>query len=341
MDAVTAQGTGAGGLATRGARWALVFAWALGGVKAFIDEQLTPEYFTLPLACTLCLVAVFLLTRRENLPLTGPAATLVTVLLLIALVFTLLAPPEEASIWQVHFTAQLIALLFVRGNPVHAYAGAVAHLAAVAIWASVNSVPLTAFAQIMTAPLVAYAAGLIWLHSLRLIVARERAHRSEAAEHARQISAEQEAAERIGQELELVRSKTEDVLARLRDGTTLDEGFRTEIAVIEGEMRDRIRSPRLQHPELNRAIAEARGRGASVSVLADDSPDAPHLPEAAAHEVAEVLRGATDSDALVIAWTEPERVSIVARKGGQNERHLVEAIPADDEPAGGARPPQP
>lgn len=174
-----------------------------------------------------------------------------------------------------------------------------------------------------------YALGIIWLFALRHIVVQERAHRSETAEHARQIGAEHEAAERIGRELALVRAKTEHVLALLRDGAPLDDELRTEIAVVEGEIRDRIRSPRLQHPELNAAISTARARGTQVNVLAEDSPDAPRLREAAAHEIAAVLRQAAGSDSLVIAWTEPERVSIVARHGERSERYLVEVEPVD------------
>lgn len=262
MGALTARTIGAGGLATPGARWALMFAWSMGGVKAVIDGQFTPAYLTLPMACALCLVVVILLTSGEDLPLGRPLASLATALVIVAtgLAFAV-TPPEEVSIWQLHFVSYLLALLFVRGNPVFAGIGAAIHFAMVTAWVLVNSMPIAVFTQIMMSPLVAYAASVIWVLTLHRIVAQEQGHRSEAAEYARQIRAEHEAAERIVSELELVRSKTERVLARLRDGATLDDEFRTQIAVIEGEVRDRIRSPRLQHPEVNLAIAAARARG--------------------------------------------------------------------------------
>lgn len=324
MDTLTAQGTGAGGLATRGARWALVFAWALGGAKAAVDGQFTLSYLSLPVSCALCLVAVLLLTRRENLPLGSPTATLVAALALVATGLALAAPPEQISIWQLHFTSHLLALLFVRGNPAPAITGAAAHLAMVTAWTVANSLPFAVLGQILAAPFIAYAAAVAWHLTLRRIVRQERAHRGEAAEHDRQMRAQQQAALAIDLELELVRSKIEHMLIRLRDGSPLDEGFRTEIAAVEGEIRDRIRSPRLQHPELNRAIAAERARGASVNVLADDAPDAPPLGDRTANEIAAVLRNAPAADSIVIAWTEPQRVSIVTRRDGESTRHLVE-----------------
>ncbi|MFV0432769.1 MAG: hypothetical protein ACK5LO_02125 [Leucobacter sp.] len=140
---LTAQGTGAGGLATRAARWALVFVWALGAVKALIDGQFNPAYITLPIACILCLVAVVLLTRRENLPLSNLLATLVAALVLTATALALSVPPDQASIWQLQFSAKLLALLFVRGNLVHAGIGAIAHSAMLVGWALQYDMPLS------------------------------------------------------------------------------------------------------------------------------------------------------------------------------------------------------
>ncbi len=155
-------------------------------------------------------------------------------------------------------------------------------------------------------------------------MAREHAHRSDVAKHERQIQAEHEAAQRSAREFELVRSKVSDILVRLCTGEPLDGAFRTEIAVVEGSIRDRIRSPRLQHPALTYEIDAARARGASVTMLADDSTDAPSLDKAAAREIAAVLRGLTGADSLVVAWTEPEYVSIVARDGERIERHVIQ-----------------
>lgn len=61
-----------------------------------------------------------------------------------------------------------------------------------------------------------------------------------------------------------------------------------------------------------------------MNVLAEDSPGAPQLGERAASEIAAILRDEEGADSLVIAWTEPERVSVVARKGDRSERYLVE-----------------
>lgn len=325
---VTARGTGAGGLATPAARWALVFAWLMGAVKALVDGQFNPQYVTLPVACLLCLVAAVVLTRREDLPLSGVLATVVTALVLTAMILALSVPPDRASIWQLQFGATLLALLFVRGDLVHAVIGAALHSAIFIVWALWYSMPVSWLLTVLTAPCVVYFLAVTWLFGLRRVVMQERTHRSEAAEHVRQTRAEREAARRIGRELALVRAKTGNVLALLRDGAPLDKELRGEIAVVGGEIRDRLRSPRLQHPELNRAISALRAGGTSVNVLAEDSESAPELGDRAAEQIAAVVRDEAGADSLVLTWNEPERVSIVARHGDRSERHIVEVLPA-------------
>jgi hypothetical protein len=327
MGTLTAQATGAAGLATRGARWAFLFAWAMGGAKAIIEGKFDPSSPIILSACVLLLTGVILLTHREDLPLHGLRAVAVPVLALAALGLELAVGPDEALLWLLHFPGYLIAALFVRGNTVLGAVGTGLYLVALTGWIFYHGLPAESAFQILMPSLVAFAVGIVWQQVLRGVVRRELAHRSEAAEHARQIRAEREAAERTRRELDLVRSKTEHALIRLRDGAPLDEAFRTELAVIEGGIRDRIRSPRLQHPDLDRAIAMARARGASVTVLAEGSPGSPPLGEREAREVAAILQDTADADSLVIAWTEPGLVSVVARSGDRSERRVVEVDP--------------
>ncbi|MFT3798920.1 hypothetical protein [Microbacterium sp.] len=321
---MTTRSIGAGGLATGRARWALAFAWALGGVKALIDGHFTAEYPSLPIVCALCLIVVFVVTRRDDAPLSGALAAVSTAILIAATVLALLATPAAVSIWQLHFVAYLLALLFVRGNALAAAVGAATHLILVVAWMALTAATPFSFGQIMTPPAVAYIAVVVWVLVLRRIVLREQRLRSEAAEHERQIRAEQEAAEHIGRQLARVRTATEPALTQLRDGAVLDVELHRRIAVVEGALRDRLRSPRLQHPALDQAIAAARARGASVNVLAGDLDAAPALGDTAAAQLAGILHAAADADTIVIAWTETDRVSVVARSGERTTRHVVE-----------------
>lgn len=319
-----AEGVGAGGLAAPGARWALVFVWAMGSVRRVLDGQPIIPSLWFPIAYTMLLIAVLLLTRRENLPLRCANAILVPSLALGGLVIVQAAQPETPPDWMVYVTAYLMALLFVRGNPVASGVGVLVHLVIVGTWAGTGAVPADMLAHVLLASLIAGTVAVVWRVTLSTIVAREHEHRSDAAKHERQIQAEHEAAERSARELELVRSKASDVLARLSAGEPLDDAFRTEIAMVEGGIRDRIRSPRMQHPVLTREIDAARAQGTSVTMLADDSPDAPNLGEATAREIAAILRSLNGADSLVVAWTEPEHVSIVAREGERIERHVIQ-----------------
>lgn len=328
MGAVNA-GTDAGGLATRGTRWALVFAWVMSGAKTVIDGDAAPSVALLVVAYVLALMAVIVLTRQEDRPLSHPLAASVPVLALAATAIGLMAAPEEAPIGLLHFASYPLALLFVRGNPIAGGVGAAIHVAMVTVWAGVQGAGIEVALQVLVALMVASAVGIVWSLTLRVIVAREQAHRADAAEHARQGYLAREMSEYIRGELELVRAKTEDVLVRLRDGEPLDDGFRARVAVIEGEIRDRIRSPRLQHQAVTDAIAAARARGASVTVLAEETPGAPRLSERAASEIADVLHRMIAFDSLVIAWSDPSRVSIVGRGDGVSERYEVVADPDD------------
>ena len=326
MAAVTVQGTDAGGLATRATRWALVFAWAMSGAQTIIDGQSAPSVPLLALAYALTLAAVLILTSTGDLRLTGAAALAVPYLALSATAVGLLAAPAVASIGLLHFASYPLALLFIRGNPVLGGVGATVHVAMVAVWVRLHDAGLDVAVQVLVALVVASIVSIVWMLTLRVIVARERTHRLAAAEHALQSDLAREASEYIGRELDLVRAKTEGVLAGLRDGDALDDESRARIAVIEGEIRDRIRSPRLQHPEVTAAIATARARGAAVTVLAEAAPDAPRgLSERAASEIVAVLRRMVAFDSLVIAWSNPELVSIVGQDAGRSERHEIAA----------------
>lgn len=323
MDTVTAPGTGAGGLATTGVRWALIFALAMSALKTVIDGRIAPSPVTVALAYLLALVAMILLTHPENRPLHGWYAALVPVCALSATALELLAQPDQAPVWLLHFASYPIALLFVRGNLILGGASALAQLGIVTGWAAWHQAGWATPLEILIAPLVAYPVGVIWQLTLRIIVAQEQAHRAAAAEHTRQVRRQQAASAYIRRELDLVRARTENTLTRLRDGTPLADEFRREIAVIEGELRDRLRSPQLQHPALNQAIAVARARGISVTVLADPLPEALPLTDRAATELATLVGAAGTAERLVISWTEPARMTLVTQQAERSERQVV------------------
>lgn len=96
----------------------------------------------------------------------------------------------------------------------------------------------------------------------------------------RQIQRETEAAaadqSRIAvrdQQMALLDEKTRPLLDLVARGGVVDHRVVRESGLVEAELRDRIRAPGLDAPEIAEAAWEARGRGVKVLLLDDRDPD--------------------------------------------------------------------
>lgn len=321
MDAVTPSGTGAAGLATRGARWAMIAVWCCGIAQGVIEGRFAPPAPAYLAALLVAVLGAIVLTYRSDEPLRGlrawavPAATLTTTALMLTVV------DHAGATWVIDFASYLVALQIGRGNPVIGGLGLAAQLALVVGWGALTDQSASGIGAMISIPIMSGIVGVIWRLTLRTMVARERAHRSEAAESARRGDAARAAAEQYRAELGAITREVEDVLERLRDADAIDEDFLTELTAREGTIRDRIRSPRLHHPAIAEAAAVARRRGVRVAILANHVPDAPRISDRAAREVAAVLADVAEGSVVISSGArEVEALSIVIDTGTDHRR---------------------
>jgi hypothetical protein len=299
----------------------MIAVWCCGIVQGVIEGRFAPPAPAYLAALLVAVLGAIVLTYRSDEPLRGlrawavPAATLTTTALMLTVV------DQAGATWVIDFASYLVALQIGRGNPAIGGFGLAAQLALIVGWGSLTDQSASGIGAMVSIPIMSGIVGVIWRLTLRTMVARERAHRSEAAESARRGAAARAAAEQYRAELGAITREVEDVLERLRDADSIDEDFLTELTAREGTIRDRIRSPRLHHPAIADAAAVARRRGVRVAILANHVPDAPRISDRAAREVAAVLADVAEGSVVISSGArEVEALSVVIDTGTDHRR---------------------
>jgi hypothetical protein len=165
--------------------------------------------------------------------------------------------------------------------------------------------------------LSALLAGVLWQLMFRRAVGREVAHRTEAGRSALARRAHEEALERARRELAQIEIEARPLLERLAAGEPIDDGVRAALEVAEATIRDRIRSPLLQHPVLAPQLARLRRGGVHVLLLGevpDDGEQHAPMSGALADAVARELADAEPGGSVVIRrLPDGDAVSVVVR----------------------------
>jgi hypothetical protein len=326
MDDVTAAGTGAAGLATRGARWALVFVWTMGVAKGVIDGRFAHPDPLLMTAYAVALGGALVLTHPVDRPLSGIRAALVPIAALTVTALVLLADVPAQPEWLIDFSAYLLALLIARGNPVLGLGCGVVQVAGVVLWGIATGRPASGVTAMLAIAVMSYVLGIIWRMVLRGVVRQERAHRTEAAESDRRERAARAAAAQFQLDLEAIRDQAAPVLSRIARGDDLDPALLADISVLEGAIRDRVRSPRLRHPQLDEAVSRARRRGVRVTLLADVGTVPRTIGDAAAGRIVDILGRHPAARSVVVAAAAPEsdELSVLVETPEGHAREVVD-----------------
>lgn len=280
------------GLGTKVARGGLLLVW-VGGVAFGL---LNSSFCTHPMSATfayLCVLAsMFLLTTPGTLPLTLTRSILTSTLALTAVIITLTDNTElGVGLWRVDIGIYLIALLIVRGNP--AVAGSVGALAVIVIllWSIAHDLSANDRINLLIQPVLALLVGALWLSISHWVGRISRALRNNTATAQMQAQATEEANVTRDRVLDQIRSGVEPLLTRIAQRTEITDSDRLEASILEAEIRDRLRSPDIATPSVERAAREARLRGVDVVILGlpeslEQSPDS-----ASSVKIASVLRG--------------------------------------------------
>lgn len=322
-----ARGTGASGLATRAARWAMVFVWATGVARGLLEGVFNPPSPLTVGAHVAVLAGVFLLTDPRDRPLGRARAAGVAVIALAGTYAATTATDSAADVWLLDFSAYLLALMLARGNVGFGLAGGVAQVAYVVAWASASGQAAAGTVEMISIPVMSYILGVMWRVVLGWIVNAERAHRTERARGEREAAAAIAATELFRDELARVREEVTPSLEAIANGHSIDSDMLTRIAVLEGAIRDRTFTPRLQHPQIVEAAARARARGVRITMVAQDGPGRALISEAAAEQIARLIDTATSGSLIISSLpTEPGAINVVAHGESSSRTTLRDAI---------------
>lgn len=321
VNLITAKGTNASGLATSAARGAMLFVWLTGGARGFIEGIFDQHLPLVAGGYLLALVGVFLLTDPADTPLGRARGTGLLVVALGATTAATVTTAEAGDVWLLDFSTYLLALMFVRGNPILGLGGGAAQATIVLIWALATAQPVAGVLSMLTIPLLSYLLGVLWRIALRWMVRAERAHRSERAKQDREAAAADAATEQFRSELAHISAAVRPTLRKIRDGADIDAPFNSRVTALEGEIRDRIRARSLQHPAIVAAVSAARARGVVVTLVAPLATASASVTDAAAEVIAHTVAG-IDSGALVISVAAGDATTVSIVRDGD----LADAI---------------
>jgi len=327
------RGVGAAGLNTVAARFALLFVWGCGVASGVIDGAFAPLHVEAVATYAALLLGAIILTYPQGGALgTGRACTLWAIALGVTVAPMLLTTVPDGA-WLANFPAYLLGLMIARGNVWWGVTGNAIQALLFVLWAVSADGLLDRGLGFAATPVMTACTGLAWHFLLRWAVARERMHRSEAARSALRAAIAEDAAATYRSDVERVDREARRSLTELHIGRPLDHAFRIEMTALEGSIRDRIRSPSLQHPLVIDALDAARRRGVSVSVLVgamfghDERP----VGTEAARELSALLATATATADTVVISSDPQSpgiITVVLTGAGDETR----SIRVDDGP---------
>ncbi|WP_431075333.1 hypothetical protein [Microbacterium phyllosphaerae] len=331
LNRVDDRGVGAAGLNTTAARLALLFVWGCGVASGIIDGAFAPLHVGAIATYAALLIGAIILTYPQGGALDTGRACALWIIALGVTVAPMLLPAVPDGAWLAAFPAYLLGLMIARGNVVWGVTGNAVQALVFVLWAVSADGPLDSGLGLAATPVMTACTGLAWHFLLRSAVAREQVHRSEAARSALRAAIAKDAAATYRNDVERVRREASGSLTELHVGRPLDPAFRTEITALEGSIRDRIRSPSLQHPLVIDALDAARRRGVRVSVLvgAIFGPEERPVGLGAARELSALL--ATSTAGTVVISSDPRApgiITVVLTGAGEDPR----SIRVDDRP---------
>ncbi|KRC46796.1 hypothetical protein ASE16_15425 [Leifsonia sp. Root227] len=327
--------TASAGLATTGARVALIVVWLTGVAQAVLGGWFPDSGgaigvvgFLLPLAGAVLVTSPApgpLPRRRALIVLAGLLVVAVSVLL-----FLELADPSAGEVWLFNVNSYLAALLIMRGNVVIGGIGTVAVVAFALAWGVYSGRLGVDLAELVLPAVSAAIVGATWRFVLAAVVRREHSARERAALADAEARAAEDATRASRAELAEILRIARPSLNDLAAGRTIDDGFLRQLTVAEGGIRDRIRAAGLAHPALAEAVDAARRGGARVLMLGGEDPSGAVISDTLAGALAELVAQTVD---ITIQARGRGVVSVLMRpEGGPAVRVLLDA---EGQPANG------
>lgn len=289
-------------------RTAFLLVWCtfLGQTLLHANARLVQE---LPSLIVL-LVAVVVVTSPGSDRLSGRRKAVFAASVGLGLLWTLTASPDTGTALATrHFEllGYLCALLALRGNFSVAWPVFASTVVTLAVMLPTDDRDfLVHFTAIAGAGLVT---GTSWNLLLRHQLASITRHRSKE-ERALVALRERDLAMSAEQaRLTLIAERASPVLEEIRASAEVREATRIRARLLENELRDTIRAPRLAGGRLADAAASARARGARVTLIDDSGDAAPDLSDSA-EEIIHTALSSPDFSEITVRLSPPGRSSV-------------------------------
>ena len=226
---------------------------------------------TVMVAATIALIAVpgDPLPQSATIALTaaGPAA---------CALFLSVTPPVLQSALQlwIHGAGTAIyCFMNVRGRRVAPWIGLVGMVAVFAVWAADTEYGAAYGVSVVAIDAAPLAMAALLSFTLRPTAKSVFSLRNQTTARIAELSSDAAVADERSRQLRHLDSLVRPLLERIGDGTELTELERTECALLEAHLRDRLRAPILTTLELDDAAYRARTRGIDVVFIDDLSPN--------------------------------------------------------------------
>ncbi|WP_241385794.1 hypothetical protein [Rhodococcus sp. CH91] len=250
----------------------------------------------LAVAVIVCVAAAYGLVVVEGDPLPLRPAVAMTFAGAVASAAVLWVLPAEPAphpieLWPFGMSTTILVFMCVRGRTMLAWCGMILMLVVAALWSH------------LTGPGAAYGLGLtitsagpvlmgtVFGYTIRPLARSIYLLRAQSMQRIAAESAAAAALEERDVRLRGLDASARPLLTRIASGEPLDDNERIECGLLEARLRDGLRAPVFQVPEVEKAAAAARRRGVEVVMLDDRAMDAasPEIRRRVYCEVVDVL----------------------------------------------------
>lgn len=270
------------------------------------------------IAVIVCVAAVFGLVRVEGDPLPLWAATAMAWTGAVSTGAVLSVTPAEPTphpveLWTFGMSTTVLVFLCVRGRTLFAWAGLILMLLTAGVWAALTGPGFgygIGISLINAGPVLM---GTVLAYTIRPLARSIYLLRAQSTRRFAAQSAAAAALEERDAQLGRLDVYARPLLDRIRSGEPLTAGERVECGLLEARLRDALRAPALQAPDVAVAAAAARRRGVEVVMLDDHAMDAvgESIRRDVYREVVDVLDSAW-SGSVTVRVLPPSRAAMVS-----------------------------
>ncbi|MFT3660676.1 MAG: hypothetical protein QM809_04585 [Gordonia sp. (in: high G+C Gram-positive bacteria)] len=220
-------------------------------------------------------VVVFIRVPGDPLPLRATAFLVLAGPVAMALVLSVLPVPMERllQVWPISAAAVVNAYMCVRGRTGLAWLSMTGSIGAIACWAALTGQGIVygiASSIINYAPMIM---ATFFAYTIRPAAREIFEMRHRATEAAAAAAAQSAILEERDRQMVRLDERARPLLERAADGEPLTPDERRACALAEARLRDALRAPALDAPEVVSAVWRARSRGVRVVLLDDHGLD--------------------------------------------------------------------